>query len=333
MRKLILLFIVVCCFSCQKQSRFTIDTNKNAVNVRIARVDKDIIGLEPSDMYAEVSRLYKTYPEFMEIFVTQIMGADRSDTTAVVALFSDFLADSTFSDVNAKTLEVFDNIADIEKSVSVAFTYLKHYFPQLPLPQVYFYVSGFNQAIVLENDYVGVGVDLYLGSDYPDYQNFAYQYMTQNMTRQHVAADLVSAYVFKTFRNESNESRLIDHMLYRGKLMYLLSVVMPNEKPEILMGYSKEQWNWSVKHEKEIWSTMIDQKDLFSTDFHLIRKYVNDAPFTTPISQESPGRLATWIGWRIVESYMNRNVDVSLVDLVNEHNYLKILESSGYKPR
>jgi hypothetical protein len=59
---------------------------------------------------------------------------------------------------------------------------------------------------------------------------------------------------------------------------------------------------------------------------------MNDAPFTAPVSQESPGRLGTWLGWQIVESYMNKNPKVSLSDLMKDSNYQKMLEESGYRP-
>jgi hypothetical protein len=66
------------------------------------------------------------------------------------------------------------------------------------------------------------------------------------------------------------------------------------------------------------------KKTLYSTDNMLMRKYLNDAPFTTPISQESPGRLGTWVGWQIIQSYMNKNKNVTLQQLMNETNYQKI---------
>ena len=71
---------------------------------------------------------------------------------------------------------------------------------------------------------------------------------------------------------------------------------------------------------------------LFSTDVMLIKKYMNDAPFTATISQESPGRLGAWIGLRIVDSYMRKNTNVTLRDLMNENNYQKMLEQSDYRP-
>jgi hypothetical protein len=59
---------------------------------------------------------------------------------------------------------------------------------------------------------------------------------------------------------------------------------------------------------------------------------MNDAPFTSPVSQESPGRLGTFIGWQIVKGYMEKNDKLGLKDLMNEENFQKILENSGYRP-
>ena len=48
--------------------------------------------------------------------------------------------------------------------------------------------------------------------------------------------------------------------------------------------------------------------------------------------KESPGRLGLWVGWRIVDSYMTNNKDVTLIELMGEGDAQKILEESFYKP-
>ena len=318
--------------SCSRNNRFKIDTNENRVNVKIHRFDKDLLTLDTASMKAGVKRLYSKYPDFLPEFVYNVLDTTAADTNAVSHEFQKFLTDKTFTQVNKKTLQTFDDVSDIEKKISDAFTYIHFYFPEVKLPEIYFYVSGFNRSIMMNDKFIAVGTDLYLGSDYPAYKDYTYEYMLFNMRRECVATDLVSATLFRMFVMNSSEYRLLDNMLFRGKVMYLLSVFMPNEKLEDIMGYSDEQWKWTKKNEKEIWATIIDQKHLFSTDLQLIRKYMNDAPFTAPVSQESPGRLGTWIGWQIVESYMNKNTKVSLTDLMKDSNYQKILEESGYRP-
>ncbi|MFA5045758.1 MAG: hypothetical protein WC542_07500 [Paludibacter sp.] len=318
--------------SCNTNSRFGIDTTQNRIQVRIHRFDKDLLTLDTTKIIAGVNSLYTHYPAFMPVYTSEVLDTSASDTAAIRKLFVQFLSDSTFSSVNKKTLETFGDVSDIEKTVSDAFTYIHHYFPEVILPDVYFFVSGFNRQVIMDNKFIGIGTDFYLGSNFPAYKDLTYKYMLYNMRRECVATDLVSATLFRMFIMNSQQNRLLDNMIYRGRIMYLLSVFMPEEKPENLMGYTAEQWKWCNTYQKEIWGATIDQKDLFSTDLTLIGKYMNDAPFTAPISQDSPGRLGTWIGWQIVKSYMKRNSHTSLTELMNENNYQKILENSGYRP-
>ena len=327
-----LLAILLLVSSCNKSNRFKIDTSENRFAVKIQRFDKDLIQLDTNDIKTSVDNLYKRYPQFMPQFVENVLETPPSDTTEVRRLVLQFLSDSTFATVNKKTIDTFHDVSDIEKSVSEAFTYIHYYFPEVTLPEIYFFVSGFNRSVMLNEKFIGLGTDMYLGADFAPYKNLTYEYLLNNMRREYVATDLVSATLFRMFVMNSPEDRLLDNMIFRGKVMYLLSVFMPDETPEKLMGYTTDQWKWAEKYEKQIWTTIIDQKDLFSTDKLLIRKYMNDAPFTAPVSQESPGRLGTWIGWRIVTSYMNKNTDIDLKDLMNENNSQKILENSGYKP-
>ena len=337
MKKINLLISFSCCLiilfgSCSHSNRFKIDTSKNRVEVKIHRFDKDLLSLDTTNMKAGLDTLYSKYHDFLPVFTANILDTAATDTAAVQNLFHQFLTNTTFKSVNKKTLETFQDVSDIEKQVSDAYTYIHYYFPDVKLPDIYFFVSGFNRSIMMNNTFIGIGTDFYLGSNYPAYKDFTYQYMTVNMRRECLATDLVSATLFRIFVMNSSEYRLMDNMLFRGKVMYLLSVFMPNETPENIMGYTPEQWKWAKANEKQVWGYVIDQKHLFSTDVLLIRKYMNDAPFTAPISQESPGRLGTWLGWQIVQSYMNKNPKVTLEDLMKENNYQKMLEDSGYKP-
>ena len=337
MKKTNILIISICCLisflcSCSKSNRFKIDTTKNRVEVKIHRFDKDLLSLDTTNMKKGLAGLYTRYHDFLPVYTSNILDTAATDTVAVSNLFRQFLTNKTFKPVNKKTLQTFSDVSDIEKQVSDAYTYIHYYFPEVKLPEIYFFVSGFNRSVMMNNNFIGMGTDFYLGSNFPAYKDFTYQYMTYNMRRECMATDLVSATLFRMFVMNSSEYRLLDNMLFRGKVMYLLSVFMPHEKPESLMGYSAEQWNWSKTNEKQIWGYMIDQKHLFSTDVQLIRKYMNDAPFTSPVSQDSPGRLGTWLGWQIVESYMNKNPKATLTDLMKINNYQKMLEDSGYRP-
>ena len=114
--------------------------------------------------------------------------------------------------------------------------------------------------------------------------------------------------------------------------MYLLSLLLPDEPEYEIMGYSKSQWQWAEKNERQIWQMMVDKRDLWKSESVVLTSYLNDGPFTAEISQDAPPRLGTFIGWRIARSYMLRNRQVGLQQLMADGDAQCILEMSGYKP-
>lgn len=325
--------LIILVSACTNKNRFEIRNNESETQlVPLIRFDSLLLHADTSNLKAELKRLYSNYPEFMPYFAEQIIGANASDTAEVTRLIKAFRANKEFEKVNADVQKTFANVDSIKSDIATAYQYLHHYFPEIKTPPIYFFVSGFNRSIILEDDFVGIGLDLYLGSNYPNYAEISYQYLVYNMRPTSIAPDLISAMLFRHFQFDGGQERLLENMLYRGKIMFLLSVVMPRIAPNDIMGYTRFQWEWCRKYEEEIWNAMIAQKDLYSTDQLLINKYLNDAPFTASISQESPGRLGTWVGWQIIQNYMDKNPDITLQNLMNDFNYQSILNKSEYRP-
>jgi hypothetical protein len=151
------------------------------------------------------------------------------------------------------------------------------------------------------------------------------------MRREKVVPDFVTAFLMTEFPQPYTD-KFLDNLLSRGKIMFVLSVLMPNEQPDVLMGYTKAQMQWCKDNEKSMWLNIMDNRQLFSTDPMLSTSYLNDAPFTSTVSQESPGRVGIWIGWQVIKQYMERHTKVTLPELMANNNYQEILEQSGYKP-
>jgi len=81
-----------------------------------------------------------------------------------------------------------------------------------------------------------------------------------------------------------------------------------------------------------MWQYLIEYDLLFSTDQFVIRKLTGDAPFTSYFTSESPGMAAIWIGFRIVESCMMNNRDMTLNDLMGAKDIQGLLEKAKYAP-
>lgn len=328
------LFAVMLLFgmmSCVSSDRYGIKS-ADKIQINIQRFDKDLIGFDKQNVQTGITALYKNYREFMPVFVAEVMDENPTDTAKIGSLILEFLNDTNFTEVNKLEIAKFNDVSAIENEISYAFSGIHKLFPKIKIPEIYFFVSGFNRAILSNDDFIALGTDLYLGNDYPKYTEFTYQYLTVNMRPESVPVDVVADLLYRNFQMPPSDDRLLENMIHHGKILYLLSVLLPDRKPDQIIGYTTQQIDWCLKYEKDIWSTIIEQKHLFSTDMQLINKYINDAPFTSPVSQESPGRLATWIGWQIIDSYMNKNEKLSLAELMAEKNAQKILENSGYRP-
>ncbi|OIP83459.1 MAG: hypothetical protein AUK44_05170 [Porphyromonadaceae bacterium CG2_30_38_12] len=335
MRTYILLISILATFyfpSCKQNRSYKIDTKTEPASLRVMRFDLDLIAIDTLKVDVGVRKLYAIYPLFMPVYVREVMGENPDDTAKVIQQIAAFLKNKSFIPVNQKVREVFQNTDSIVGQVTDAYSYIHHYLPALPTPPLCFFVSGFNQSILIDEKFIGIGVDFYLGSDYPAYADMTYAYMLYNMRPASIAPDVISALLFAHYHFDGMQDRLLDNMLHRAKIMYAVAALMPQLLPNEVMGYTKFQWEWCRKNEVQIWNTLVGNKDLFSTDQMLVTKYLNDAPFTSPISQESPGRLGTWVGWQIVQNYMNAHKEVSLQHLLDENNYQKILDQSGYNP-
>ena len=302
--------------------------------VEIVRFDSALLSIRTERSADDVRALYTDYPELMPTFVELALGVAAEDTAYLADALPMFIHDTLygFSETNQFVQETYADMSGIQGALTQAFTRLKYLYPELYVPRVYTFVSGFNAPVLfLENGDMAVGLDMYLGSDYPYYNQVVYNYQKQTMRKECIPTDVVSGYLFANFPFASKKGRLIDNMLYRGKLMYVCSTLLDDPDYEV-MGYTKQQWQWCEKYERQVWNRMMDKRDLFKTEQMVLTSYLNDGPFTSEISQEAPPRIGTWIGWRIVDSYMEHHPEVSLQELIANNDAELILRDSYYKP-
>lgn len=331
-----ILLALVTLSSCHKsRSYFPRDLEPEAVDV--IRFDKALLNVQRDDVRGtkqDICVLYDEYPVFMHEWVESIIGLPVLDTAYLAEALPAFLDDTLFGfkQTNALEQELFADVSDLEQSLGVAFARIRYLYPEAEIPAIYLFVSGFQTPVYFGDDLIGIGADMYLGSDYEFYNRVVYEYQKQTMRKECIPVDVVSAYLFRTLPYTGKQNRLLDQMMYRGKIMYLTAQIFDDQPGYEVMGWTKEQWDWCVRNEQAIWHLVMDKRDLFKTEHMVLTSYLNEGPFTSEISQDSPGRLGVWLGWRIVESYMTHNDTVSLPSLMAEPDAQLILERSFYKP-
>jgi hypothetical protein len=222
----------------------------------------------------------------------------------------------------------------LENDIYKLHQHIRYYFPDKPLPKRYLlFISGFNYQIVYpeNSDMMGISTDMYLGSHHVVYEWLQWpKYRVKQLQKEFIPADIAKAWLF-THYPYGKYNNLLEHMMYYGKIIYVLKKLLPDMHDTLIFSYSKKQLDYCKKYEKNLWGYFTEENRLYDNSPKSISVYLNDGPFTSAISKDCPPRIAMYIAYRILESYMRRN-DISLPQLMEENDAQKILQQSKYKP-
>jgi hypothetical protein len=241
-----------------------------------------------------------------------------------------YYSEPTLNRLYQDALATFDHVATVEKDLSLAFGYLQNNFPSMQIPAVYMHISGFQQNVWVDDSLLSISTDKYLGADYPLYKTYFYACERRKMDPLYIVPDYFTAWIMSEYPFQGDDRILLDRMIYEGKIKYLVHEAIPELIPEVLMGYTPEEYQWCRKNEKILWEEIIQRKHLYTPDHVTTSKYFYAVPLQF-ISELAPGNLGTWVGWQIVSQYMDRN-RVTPEQLMNNTNAQDILTKSKYKP-
>ena len=325
--KLVLVFLCsLFCLGCTNPKAFGGDS----LSIKINRFDVDLYQYLQDKKTGETLLLNDSL--FLNVFGENVIYIGRTDSTGFFDRLRNFFSEPTLINLYQKQQEVFADVTSYEKELSTGFSLLLEAFPQLKLPKIYMHVSGLNQNMIVTDSILSLSADKYLGSDFPFYRETFYDYQRQRMRPEQVVPDYLLGFLYSEFPFEGNENALLDRMLYEGKIHYMLSLILTGRNAWETFGYTKEQYEWCEKSEAHIWKTILQQKQLYTTDYIITSQYINDAPYTAPLTSSSPGRAGIWVGYRIVASYMKNHPKTTLSELIRMTNYQEFFKEARYKP-
>ncbi len=308
---------------------------KKSINIRIDRFEKDLFSVSLYNLKDSIGFLEKKYPDFFPLFCFKIIQIGDPQQNGFSDRLLAFTSDFTIYKVNKRVREVFPDLNKIKFELSAAFGNYVAVFPDRKIPHIVTCVSGFNQSIVLADSLVAIGLDRYLGSNDEFYKLLeppVPEYMRYVMHPDKIAPDVIDAWLIGEFPFNSSKDNLLTNMIYEGRAIYCTKQLMPWLNDSILWGFTPHQQQFCKENEKNMWTYLVEHKLLFETNKFIITKFVGEAPFTKDFSKDSPGRAAVWTGYQIVKSYMSRNRNISLMQLMNESDYFEILNHSKYNP-
>lgn len=219
-----------------------------------------------------------------------------------------------------------------------AMKHFYYYFPDQKPIQFYSYISNldFNLPILFadSSNFCFAGTDLYLGAK-SKYYNSIPSYLAFHRQPKFLIRDCLEAIVQTKLKSANESLPLLNQMIYHGKILYSLQRFQPDLEEMLIIKYASEKMDFCHKNEKSIWAYFVENELLFSTKSDNYRKFIQVAPFSKfgmKFDSQSPGRIGQWIGLQIVKSYMLKNKNITLQELLKERDARKILKLSGYKP-
>jgi gliding motility-associated lipoprotein GldB len=328
-----LLVITLILFGCSKKNPYETDVSDVEVKISIKRLDKNLFEVNLDSIHEAIPRLSNKYGGFFDLYNRHVINIGGANSKAYPDNLKGFLTDYVMNQVHDKTIEVYPDLDEIEERITEGFKHYKYYFPKKTIPAVYTYIGGFNQSIVVADSILAIGLDKYLGRDCEFYDKLNWsKYLQKNLHREKIPSDCMKAWAKTEWEFNDSVDNVMSNMLYRGKLLYFVKSMLPEEPDTLITGFTKKELEWCRANEKQIWNYLVENKLLFETDYMTINKYVNPAPFTSGFPRESPGRAINWLGWKITEEYMKKNKDVTLNELMVNQNYQRILNRSKYHP-
>ncbi|MBL7764757.1 MAG: hypothetical protein JNJ58_01585 [Chitinophagaceae bacterium] len=339
LRLLIVCYLTACLWtSCtDTQPKRDIDVSGVPVKINSVRFDRELFACDTLQIENSVNALGNKYPDFASVYFNEITGFSQQGNDPV--FYQSVRHFLTYKDYRALFDTVFKkypDVKDIDAELKTLFQHVKYYFPDQHPGDVYYFISGLNfwSAVTIDSA-VGVGLDMYLGKDYPFYASVQLpQYQIDRCEKQYIPVN-VSRVIYENMKPfEPDGKTLLDMMIQKGKQMVFLEYTLPKADDALLMGYTPAQLKWCQDNEGMIWNYFSKQKLLYATHWQDIMRYVNDGPNSTGMPAESPGNIGSWIGWQIVRKYLSEHPEVNWNKMVLENkDAQQFLSASKYKPR
>lgn len=320
MKKYFLLFLLtVLITSCDKKSKVEKAVEEIPVQMNLVRFEQAFFEAKPAD-------LQKVKAEFPDFF-----PPDTPDDVWI-----DKMQNQQWRELYTEVQKKYRNFNDKQTEIEDVFKHIKYYFPTVQTPKIYTAIGemDYNNKVIYANDKLIISLELFLGNKHKFYVDFP-EYISQNFEEKQIVPEVASSFAYGVVPPPADKT-LLSEMIYYGKMLYLKDILINNTFTDAdKIGYTAEQIAWSEANEAFIWTYLIEKQLLYSSDAKLANRFINLAPFSKfylEIDNESPGRIGQWMGWKIVRSFMEKNEEVTVQNML-KMSVNDLFEKSKYKPK
>lgn len=331
-RHIILLLCIFLFASCHLKTGSRAD-NAQDVRISVIRYDKLQNEYVEFNSFMALKKMNTEHLLETKYLIEDVLRLGPIDDPHISQKLKVFFSDSTLRALSKDALAKYKNMGAIEEELTHGFKKLKKEIPAVKIPRVYSQLSALNESVIVGDSLLSFSIDKYMGRDYPLYKRYFYDYQLNSMAPERVVPDCFVFYLLSEFPfPENNEYTLLDCMMHRGKIHYVVKELLNCDSSGKELGYSQEEEKWCLKNRRSMWEYMLQNGHVNSTDPMIIRKYIASAPFTAYFGADSPSMTGIWMGIQIIESYMKNNKEVSIEQLMGNTDYKQMLTDAKFKP-
>ncbi|MBT1704363.1 gliding motility lipoprotein GldB [Chryseosolibacter indicus] len=233
-----------------------------------------------------------------------------------------------------ETKRIFGDLSNLESEFTNAFKNLKHYYPDFVLPRVQSVISGIDGDLFVSDTLIIVSLDHFLGKE-GKYRPKMYDYLLRKYDPEDIVPSCILIYGISDNYNKTNlaDKTVLADMIAYGKSFYFAKHMLPCVPDSTLIWYTAPEMKGAHENEDLIWARFIQDKVLYSTSMIEKRNYLGERPATIQVGEKCPGRIGQWVGWRIVQQYMQKHPEITLPQLMSDSDAQKIFKESNYKPK
>lgn len=238
-----------------------------------------------------------------------------------------------FDTLFAETKRIFGDGAALKEQFREAFTNVKFYYPAFEPPKIQTVISGLDNDLFVSDTLVIVGLDYYLGKS-GKYRPQIYDYLLARYEPEDIVPSVLLLNGISDRFNKINpeDKTVLADMIAYGKAFYFAKHMLPCLPDSTLIWYTSEEIEGAEKHQDLIWYRLIEDEVLYSTIHTTRQKFLGDRPKTLEVGEKCPGRIGQWIGWQIINKYMETHPATTLTELMETADAQLLFKESRYKP-
>jgi len=312
---------------------FSCTANKQKLDLKISRFEQTLFSINEGNVEGVAAKLEENFGTFNEVFSSQIMQISNLTDEQYLQELLAFTQHEDMREAYDSVAILFADFSAFEQELEFAFWQFSNYFPSYPIPQITTFFGGFNYGVVTYDDNIAIGLENFLGENSKYYQLLGNpEYLRFQKQKKFISSNVMEVWLNEYFQQYLGGRDLLSQLIYKGKIMYCIDKMLPELIIEDKFRFTNEQFNWVVENEASIWQYIVHEDLLFSKDEKQFRTFVDFAPFAKGMPPQAPGRVAYYIGYKMVNEYMDNN-EINVEELMYLTDSRKFLQQSKYKPK